>query len=186
MKYKISRVYWGITAYFCENTYMSMGYLSVSRGIKNAGLRYRYILEFAMRVSSFAYASWLNFRRGNSTSRDAVRCSLQLFQVVKRNRTFTRRKCIIPPTFPPYKDAREEDTMAQRQAIPWCIIFFRGETSFLLLSIDACFHHKLWKLPSFLLYATHLLFSIQLYDIMVYVTIELYDFYIYNITFVKL
>jgi len=77
-----------------------------------------WLLESAMQVSSLAYAPRWNFRglisrvRHGSFPRDFFNT-----YIIKRNWTYGRRKRIIPPTFPPYKNAwRREDTMALCQA----------------------------------------------------------------------
>lgn len=101
-----------------------------------------WILESTIQVSSFAYALRRNFR--GVIPHDTVRF-LRLFQhVVKQNRTFTRRKRIIPPTFPPYKDAWR----GHNGAVPsytLALHLFHGKTSFLLLSIDAYARRQVMK-----------------------------------------
>lgn len=116
--------------------------------------------SFFLRLCCSAKLSWINFARY-----DMVRF-LRLFQhVVKRNRTFTRRKRIIPPTFPPYKDARR----GHNGSVPSRTLahhLFHGKTSFLLLSIDAYAWRQVMK-ARLSLYATHTLFMMQPYNILV-------------------
>lgn len=92
------------------------------------------------RVSSFAAALLhRTFRSAIPRGRVCTRfISCDFFNnVVKRNRTFTRRKCIIPPTFPPYKDARRGHNGAVPSRTFGTPSFSPKKTSFLLLSIDA-------------------------------------------------
>lgn len=96
----------------------------------------REIQILSSQVSTVARAPWRKLPASNSASTTRF-ASWELFQhAVKRNRTFTRRKCIIPPTFPPYKDARRGHNGAAPSRT-FAHHLSRGKTSFLLLSIDA-------------------------------------------------